>query len=165
MKIDCLVNSLSFESIEPLVKSFKKISKVVAKATNQKNKLLYFSVVFVTKPEIKKVNAERRNIDEVTDVLSFPLLNVKSGETITKQKFVSDYNEQTKTINLGDIFICLDKAVSQAKDYGHSVEREVCYLFVHGLLHLLGFDHMEEGEKRQMRAVEELVLSKCNLKR
>ncbi len=165
MKIDCLVGSLSFESVEPLVKSFKKISKIVAHVTKQKDKLLYFSVVFVTKAEIKKINAERRGVDEVTDVLSFPLLNIKGGETITKQKFASDYNEQTKMINIGDIFICLDKAVTQAKEFGHSVEREVSYLFVHGLLHLLGFDHIEEGEKRQMRAVEELVLNKCNLKR
>lgn len=165
MRIDCLVNSLSFESIEPLVKNFKRISNHVAKATNQKNKLLFFSVVFVTNKEIKIINKERRNVDEVTDVLSFPLLNLENGTKITKEAFVSDYDSATKTINLGDIFISLDKAIKQAEEYGHGVEREVSYLFVHGLLHLLGFDHETETEKRQMRAIEELVLKKCKLVR
>ncbi len=165
MKIDCLVNSLSFEAIEPLVKNFKKISNQVAKATNQKNKLLFFSVVFVTNKEIKIINKERRNVDEVTDVLSFPLLNLTEGKKITKEEFVNDYDTQTKTINLGDIFISLDKAIKQAEEYGHGVEREVCYLFVHGLLHLLGFDHETDVQKRQMRAIEELVLKKCKLER
>jgi len=165
MKIDCLVNSLSFELIEPLIKDFKNISTHVAKQTKQKNKLLFFTVVFVTNKEIKEINKVRRGIDEVTDVLSFPLLNIKGGTIITKQEFFSDYDLSAKAINLGDIFISLDKAKSQAEEYGHSVEREVGYLFVHGLLHLLGFDHIDEGDKNQMRAVEELVLKKCKLER
>ncbi len=165
MRIDCLVNSLSFESIEPLIKDFKMISKHVSKATGQKDKLLYFTVVFVTNKEIKLINKERRGVDEATDVLSFPLLNIKSGTKITKKTFAGDYDIDAKVINLGDIFISLEKAIVQGEEFGHGVEREVGYLFVHGLLHLLGFDHIEEVDKRQMRAVEELVLKKCKLER
>lgn len=165
MKIDCLVNSLSFEQIEPLIKNFKNISKNVEKATNQKGKILFFTVVFVTNKEIKEINKVRRGVDEATDVLSFPLLNIKGGTQITKKAFLSDYDLHAKAINLGDVFISLDKAKSQALEYGHSVEREIGYLFVHGLLHLLGFDHINEVDKVQMRAVEELVLKRCKLER
>ena len=113
------------------------------------------SVTFVDNADIKKLNAEYRNIDRETDVLSFPLY--ESGEIA-----MSD----GKRAALGDIVISLEKAVAQAKEYGHSLEREVAFLTVHSVLHLLGYDH-ETGEEdeREMFALQEEILEKMKLSR
>ena len=95
---------------------------------------------------IQQLNAEHRHIDSVTDVLSFPL---------AEPDFVLPDEEP---VNLGDVVISYPRAVAQAHDYGHSVEREVAYLVAHGVLHVLGFDHEDESEREQMRQKEEEAL-------
>lgn len=111
------------------------------------------SLTFVSKEEIRELNNQYRGIDRPTDVLSFPL--------------VEDFNVigADDEYMLGDVVICLEKAREQAEEYGHSERREIVYLFVHSVCHLLGFDHMEEDEKREMREREEDVMSVLDLER
>lgn len=115
------------------------------------------SVSFVTPEEIKNLNSEYRNVDSVTDVLSFP--QFESVEELI------DAEENTGVAELGDVVICMDRAKSQAEEFGHPLKREVIYLFVHSILHLLGYDHMEEDEKKVMRAREEEVMGELGIVR
>ncbi|MEG0772396.1 rRNA maturation RNase YbeY [Clostridium sp.] len=126
------------------------------------------SVIFVDNEEIKEINMEMRNIDKVTDVLSFPMLEYtkhKVFKDLYKEfKFhISELNEGN--LVLGDMAISLERALEQSEEYGHSFEREVCYLVVHSILHLLGYDHMEEEDKYKMRRQEEEILNRFNINR
>ena len=114
------------------------------------------SVKFVNDDEIHELNREYRNVDRSTDVLSFPL-----GEN-----GVYDINNDTGAKMLGDIVISIDHAVMQAEQYGHSLEREIGFLTVHSMLHLLGYDHEAGGiEQVRMREKEEAILTQLGLKR
>ena len=114
------------------------------------------SVTFVNNEQIHKLNLEHRNIDRETDVLSFPL-----GEN-----GVYDINHDTGAKMLGDIVISIEKAFAQAEEYGHPLQREIAFLTVHSLLHLLGYDHENGGlEAVHMREKEESVLTQLGLKR
>jgi len=104
------------------------------------------SVSFVEAEEIKRLNAEYRQVDSVTDVLSFPQFDE-----------MSDIPEEGE-ICLGDVVICRQRAEEQAEEFGHSFEREIIYLFTHSILHLLGYDHMTDEDKSEMRAREEEVM-------
>lgn len=106
---------------------------------------------------IRKINAEHRNIDKATDVLSFPMF---SREEIDSLRVKDD----TEDI-LGDIVVSIEKVREQAIEYGHSFKRELAYLVTHGMLHLLGYDHMIEEEKVVMRKREEEILNKLDIKR
>ena len=105
---------------------------------------------------IHAVNLASRQIDRPTDVLSFPMFELEPGNPPTDW---DDYlDPATDMCPLGDMCISLERAIAQAKEFGHSVKREVGYLTIHSMLHLLGYDHMDEGEmKRQMRAREEAI--------
>ena len=111
------------------------------------------SLTFVSKEEIRELNNQYRGIDNHTDVLSFPLI----------EDF--DEIEEDDEYMLGDVVICLEKAREQAEEFGHSEKREIVYLFVHSVCHLLGFDHMEEDEKKEMRQREEEVMTLLDLER
>ena len=114
------------------------------------------SVRFVDGPTIKELNAQYRNVDKETDVLSFPL--GENGEY--------DKNLDTGALLLGDIVINVSRAVEQAEMYNHSLQREIGFLTVHSMLHLLGYDHENGGlEQSRMRSKEETVLTKIGLKR
>ncbi len=111
------------------------------------------SLTLVDAEEIQQLNRDYRNVDKVTDVLSFPQFD--------------DLNElpEDGEIMLGDVIICRQRAEEQAEEFGHSVEREMVYLFVHSVCHLLGYDHMEDDEKAEMRAKEESVMEQINVTR
>jgi len=111
-----------------------------------------FNIIFVSSEEIHKINKEYRNVDRVTDVISFALED-------TPDINVTDFRL------LGDIYICLDKAYEQAEIYNHSNLREICFLITHGLLHLLGYDHMEEEEEKIMFSLQEELLNEYGIKR
>ena len=111
-----------------------------------------FSVVFVEDEEIHKMNKEYRGVDRITDVISFALEDNKDIE----------YGEIRV---LGDIFICIPQMKRQAIEYGHSEKRELAFLTVHGILHLLGYDHMNEEDEKRMFALQELILDGKNIKR
>ena len=111
----------------------------------------------------KEINAEHRQIDKATDVLSFPLINWDEPCDWDNIKDGEDINPLTGEAELGDILISIDRGVAQAEEYGHSLEREIAYLALHGLLHLLGYDHMTEDDKKLMRLEEEDVLLSLNI--
>ncbi len=107
---------------------------------------------------IRAINAASRNIDKATDVLSFPMFQLTAGEP--PQQWGSYIDPETGLCPLGDMAISLERAVAQAKAFGHSVRREIGYLTIHSMLHLLGYDHLDEGpQKAQMRAREEAIAS------
>lgn len=111
----------------------------------------------VDEEEIRRVNKEFRNVDSVTDVLSFPALEVKLPFRAEDYPFDVDFS--TGQLMLGEIMLCYKRAQEQSLEYGHSIQRECCYLVLHGLLHLLGYDHIDERDKALMREKEEKILS------
>ncbi len=118
-------------------------------------------------PAIAQINREYRGIDSSTDVLSFPSISWPSGKTAgaCEKKLRQEYDDETGACFLGDIFISVPHMVSQAKEFGHSVTREGCYLLVHGLCHLMGYDHIEEDDRAVMREKEEQILSSLGITR
>lgn len=107
---------------------------------------------------IQTINKASRSIDKPTDVLSFPMFNLTAGAP--PQDWGEYIDPGTGLCPLGDMCISLERAVAQAKEFGHSTKREVGYLTIHSMLHLLGYDHLDEGEqKRQMRSREEAIAS------
>lgn len=126
------------------------------------------SIIFVDNEEIKQLNSEFRNIQRETDVLSFPMLEYPPHnvfkEVYLNHKFDDSYFDEGKLV-LGDIALSLEKALEQSKEFGHSFYREACYLTIHSILHLLGYDHIEDDDKDVMRSREEEILSKFNINR
>ena len=120
------------------------------------------NLLITNNEEIHQINLEQREVDCPTDVLSFPMYELEPGEHPDEM----DADPETGLIPLGDMVISLERAEEQAKEFGHSVEREVCYLTVHSVLHLLGYDHMDEGPmKAQMREREEAILGTLGITR
>ncbi|MGL5574681.1 MAG: rRNA maturation RNase YbeY [Sarcina sp.] len=126
------------------------------------------SLVFVDNNEIREINKETRGIDKATDVLSFPMIDYPNGkvykEVYTGKELNKTYFDGEELI-LGDIVLSLERADEQREEFNHSFSRECSYLVVHSVLHLLGYDHMEEDEKKIMRAREEEILSKLKMTR
>lgn len=123
------------------------------------------SVVITDNEGIKEINREFRNIDKETDVLSFPMLDFEEGyyDEEEVQVSVEDINPNSGEVVLGDIVISLEKALEQSKEYGHSFHREIAFLTVHSVLHLLGYDHEKEEDRVIMRSKEEEILGKLGL--
>lgn len=111
------------------------------------------SVSFVDDETIRAINRENRGVDSVTDVLSFPQFDDLSEI------------DQRRPYLLGDVVLCMAQAERQAAEYGHSIDRELVYLFVHSMCHLVGYDHMDEEEKAEMRVAEEAVMKELSLVR
>ena len=120
----------------------------------------YVSVTVVDEDEIQEINREHRNIDSVTDVLSFPVVNLIDGSF---DENAGDFYEGR--LILGDVVLCSKRAMEQSAQYGHSYERELGYLTCHSILHLLGYDHEDDAEREVMRQKEEAVMEHLNLKR
>ena len=125
---------------------------------------LLIEISFVDEAEIQRLNRELRNIDKVTDVLSFPALDLERGKAIKKAAYPFEIDEDGRLL-IGSIAICIKRAREQAEEYGHSYERELHYLIVHGIMHCLGYDHIEEKDKEQMREQEEKILNKLGITR
>lgn len=120
-------------------------------------------LAFVSVEEIRELNKRVRNVDRQTDVLSFPSIpsipSIPSKENASRRgggKY--PYDDETGRYFLGDVVICADIAARQADEYGHSPERELGYLFAHGMCHLLGYDHIKKADKARMRRLEEETL-------
>jgi len=136
-----------------LYKDYEYLYKVIeATLKHEKVSNAIFSIVFVDDEEIHRINREYRNVDRITDVISFAFEDSKDLE----------YNDFRM---LGDIYICIPQMKRQAESYGHSEKRELSFLTVHGLLHLLGYDHMEVEDEKKMFALQELILDEQNIKR
>jgi len=118
-------------------------------------------VLLTDDAEIRDINRSARNVDAATDVLSFPMNELKPGKF---ELSACERDPGTGVVALGDMVISVPRCADQASVYGHGFDREVCYLAVHSVLHLLGYDHMDEGpQKKLMRAREEAVMEKLGL--
>ena len=116
---------------------------------------------------MREINHAHRGIDSSTDVLSFPSVTYPSGRTAGVSEYLlrKEYDDETHTCFLGDIVISVPHILEQAAEYGHSETREAAYLLVHGICHLMGYDHIEDREREEMRAMEEKILSSVSLSR
>ncbi|MBS7262819.1 MAG: rRNA maturation RNase YbeY [Eubacteriales bacterium] len=124
------------------------------------------NILFTDDEEICRLNREFRQIDKPTDVLSFPYLEYTFENGKPAAQYGSgDYDCRTGKLLLGDIVISAETAARQAEEYGHSLRREIGYLIVHAMLHLLGYDHIEEADRVLMRSYEEKILERLNLAR
>ena len=139
------------------------VEKVIQKCFEVENinpTSLYICVTLTNPKNIRELNKEYRNIDKETDVLSFPMF-----EREELDKLVRENETQLLQDVMGDIIISIERVEEQAKEYGHSFERELSYMVVHGFYHLMGYDHIEEKDKIIMRPKEENVLSKLGITR
>lgn len=122
------------------------LDKVIKRTLKkEKVKKAYFSIIFVDNEEIKRINREYRHQDKITDVISFALEDTQSIDI--EIRF------------LGDIYICIPRMIDQANELNHSIKRELSFLTVHGLLHLLGYDHQIKEDEEKMFALQELILN------
>ena len=153
---------IEYLNVEPNEKYEEIISKVLNKCFEEENlpqNKLSVSIILTDLKNIRNLNCKHRNIDKETDVLSFPMFE---KEEIDKKVAKNDF--QTEDI-LGDMVICIPKVEEQAKEYGHSFEREFSYMVVHSFYHLMGYDHMEEEPKKEMRQKEEYILKQLGITR
>ena len=138
------------------------VEKVLKKCFEEEGLIdskLIMTITFTTPEEIRKINKKYRKIDKATDVLSFPMFEkAELDEKIKNKDFL--YEDV-----LGDVIISIDKVKEQAEEYGHSFERELSYMLVHGLYHLMGYDHIEEEDKKIMRPKEEKILNELKITR
>lgn len=142
---------------------YNKIANTVMKKCFEKEKLtqanMYINIIFTNPENIKQINSQYRNIEKETDVLSFPMFE--------KEELEARLNIKKPAIQevLGDVIVSIERVKEQAVEYGHSFERELAYMLVHGFYHLMGYDHIEEDDKVIMRAKEEEILNELNITR
>lgn len=144
--------------------SIKKCINYALKYLGQPTKMTVY-VNFVDKDTIQSLNKNNRGIDAPTDVLSFPFLNLKAGDIINIDDFANDIDFSTGSLLLGEMYICHEIAVAQANEYGHGIKREICFLCLHSLLHLLGYDHVEDEERIRMEELQEKILTDLGITR
>ena len=140
----------------------KTVEKVLHKCFEEEGLLdskLIITITFTTPEDIRKINKKYRKIDKATDVLSFPMFEKDELDEKIKNK---DFLHEDV---LGDIIISIEKVKEQAEEYGHSFERELSYMIVHGFYHLMGYDHIKEEDKVKMRPKEEKVLNKLGIRK
>ena len=143
----------------------KRIQKIFNKAIEKTNSGISdvaIGVKFVSEEEIRSLNNGFRNIDKVTDVLSFPMLEIKEPQLLNEFESQRDFDG---LLYLGDIAICTKRAKEQAKEYCNSYKRELSFLALHGLLHCLGYDHIEKEDEKKMMELAEEILNELNIKR
>ena len=139
--------------------TIKKVLEQCFKEEKLENSKLYITITLTNSENIRKINKEYRNIDKATDVLSFPMYEKEELE----EKIAKQHYEHEDV--LGDIVISIEKVEEQAKEYGHGFERELSYMIVHGFYHLMGYDHIEEEDKKKMRPKEEKILNTLKIVR
>lgn len=125
------------------------------------------SVTLVDKDTIRQVNSQFRQIEKVTDVLSFPMMEYGSPGDFSGQAFLNSLSlpPDTEEMMLGDILLCSEVVKAQAEEYGHSELREFCFLIVHSMLHLFGYDHIEEEDRREMEEEQRKIMDRLGLNR
>ena len=147
---------------EEYKKIIKKVVETCFKEENLFNTNLYLNIILTNPEIIKETNNKYRNIDKATDVLSFPMFQKEEIDELIEE---SQTNKIEVKDVLGDIMVSIPKVIEQAKEYNHSVERELAYMVVHGFYHLMGYDHIKEEDKIIMRPKEEYILNKLNITR
>ncbi|MBQ7327350.1 MAG: rRNA maturation RNase YbeY [Clostridia bacterium] len=154
-----LVDGKIFPYKKTIERLYEKAGEVLGEDFSRVN----ISLNFVSGEEIKSLNNQFRQIDRQTDVLSFPNLNKTTDQKLTE--FDSERNFDDGLLFLGDVVICKKVAYAQAKEYGHSKKREICFLALHGLLHLLGYDHIEKQDEEEMQGVADKILKEFGVNR
>lgn len=155
--------SINFLDTQENKEYIELIEKVIDKCFEEeklKDLNIYISITLTTPKQIRKLNKEYRNIDKETDVLSFPMFEKNEIDKIVEKK-----EEMPVAEVLGDVIISVERVKEQAIEYGHSFERELSYMLVHGFYHLMGYDHIEEEDKIQMRPKEEKILQELKITR
>ena len=153
------INYLDIEQDEKYVKIISNVLDECFKVEGLENSKLIVSVTLTTPENIKELNYKYRNIDKATDVLSFPMFEKDEIDSII-------INKEFENIDvLGDMVISIPQVEIQAREYGHSFERELSYMVVHSFYHLMGYDHIKEEDKMKMRPKEEFVLEKLKITR
>ncbi len=152
---------IEFLELEKNKEYIELINNVINKCFEKeiKNKNLYVSIILTTPENIRKYNNEYRKIDKETDVLSFPMFKKEEVEEV-----INNTNSPIKDV-IGDIIISISRVQEQAIEYGHSFERELAYMLVHGFYHLMGYDHIIDTDKQEMRKKEEEMLNTLNYTR
>ena len=146
--------------------TIKRLLQGALKRLEQPARDIEMSLSIVSPDEIRELNKQFRGVDSVTDVLSFPTIDNAERGVLDVNTFPLDaVNPLTGKLNIGDVIICLDRAKEQAAEYGHSLKRELCFLSLHGLLHLLGYDHIEPQDEEQMNALQEEILENSGITR
>lgn len=153
-----MLNLYQFDCQEKKIAS--KVYKTVLKEYALKRGAVTVDITMVTNAAIHQINLETRQVDNATDVLSFPALEIQNNY-FDYNEFKYDISPEDGKLYLGEIIICKEIMINQANEYGHSKERECAFLITHGLLHLLGCDHIEEDDKKIMRAKEKAILTKA----
>ena len=125
------------------------------------------SLLLTDNDQIRQINREFRHMDAATDVLSFPAIEFRAPGDFTDLEEASEdyFHPETGELILGDIVISVERAMAQAEEYGHSLIRELAFLTAHSMLHLMGYDHMEEEERQTMEAKQEEILQKLGITR
>lgn len=166
MNENCEIIYKGIDTNDEYIKTIQKVVEECFKTEGLENTGLYMSITLTTPEEIRSINRQHRNIDKATDVLSFPMFEKQEIEQIINKKTVETVeNEEPQQDILGDIVISISKVYEQAEEYGHSFERELSYMVVHGFYHLMGYDHMVDSDKKIMRKKEEAILNKLKIVR
>jgi len=152
------VNFVDIEENEKYIELTEKVIRQAFLMEKIDNINLYINIILTNPENIKNTNKQYRNIDKETDVLSFPMFEKKEIQNMKENG-----NEIEEV--LGDIVISIERVQEQAKEYGHSFEREFSYMLIHGFYHLMGYDHIEDTERKEMREKEEEVLNELNILR
>ena len=150
---------LDLEAEDKYEEIIKRVIEQCFKEEKIEKSKLYISIILTNPEHIHEINKQYRNVDRATDVLSFPMFEKDELDEKIKN---NDFEHEDV---LGDIVISIEKVEEQAKEYGHSFEREFAYMLVHGFYHLMGYDHIEENDKVIMRKKEEIVLNKLGITR
>ena len=153
------IEFLDIEENDEYEKTISKVLKECYKTEKLPEDKLLVSITLTNPENIRKLNKEYRNIDKSTDVLSFPMFEKEEIDNMVESG-IWDYNDI-----LGDMVISIEQVEKQAKEYGHSFERELSYMVVHGFYHVMGYDHIKEEDKIIMRPKEEYVLGNLGITR
>lgn len=158
------------ESEIPLPFSEQEVAEAVISETLDYEDCPYevqVNIILTNNEEIHKINLEQRNVDAPTDVLSFPMIEYAypSDFTVLEADSMDNFDPDTGELLLGDIVISVDKVIEQAEKYGHDVKREYAFLIAHSMLHLFGYDHMDELERETMEHKQEDILTRLNITR
>ncbi len=152
------IEFLDIDENEEYKKIIRKVIETCFEEEKLQNSKLYVNVILTNPKNIKEINTKFRKIEKETDVLSFPMFEKEDIEF-----FKNSENEIEEV--LGDIIVSIERVKEQAIEYGHSFERELAYMIVHGFYHLMGYDHMTEEDKSKMRPKEEKILEKLKITR
>lgn len=158
--------TIYFTNVGCIKFTIKKLLQGALRHLGQPVSDISMSLSFVSAEEIKALNNQYRGVDDVTDVLSFPAIDNPERKVLNISACAVDsLYPETGKLNIGDVIICLERAREQAAEYGHSLKRELCFLSLHGLLHLLGYDHIEPQDEQQMTALQDEILNKMRITR